>query len=100
MSIVEAQNDLAQHPWLRFGQRGMQAFDGFTQAVVANWEARGRAWDTVTQGGLIPLDKKASVDRIARMMDGFSGAEIKAVCTEAGYFAIRKNRYRVLEKDF
>jgi hypothetical protein len=25
MSIVEAQNDLAQHPWLRFGQRGMQA---------------------------------------------------------------------------
>jgi hypothetical protein len=60
MSIVEAQNDLAQHPWLRFGQRGMQAFDGFTQAVVANWEARGKAWDTVTKGGLIPLDKKAS----------------------------------------
>jgi hypothetical protein len=60
MSIVEAQNDLAQHPWLRFGQRGMQAFDGFTQAVVANWDARGKAWDTVTKGGLIPLDKKAS----------------------------------------
>jgi hypothetical protein len=60
MSIVEAQNDLAQHPWLRFGQRGMQAFDGFTQAVIANWEARGKAWDTVTKGGLIPLDKKAS----------------------------------------
>jgi len=60
MSIVEAQNDLAQHPWLRFGQRGMQAFDGFTQAVIANWEARGRAWDTVTKGGVLPLDKKAS----------------------------------------
>ena len=60
MSIVEAQNDLAQHPWLRFGQRGMQAFDGFTQAIVANWEARGRAWDKVTQGGRIALDKKAS----------------------------------------
>jgi hypothetical protein len=60
MSIVEAQNDLAQHPWLRFGQRGMQAFDGFTQAVVANWDARGKAWDTITKGGLIPLDKKAS----------------------------------------
>jgi hypothetical protein len=60
MSIVEAQNDLAQHPWLRFGQRGMQAFDGFTQAVIANWDARGKAWDTVTKGGLIPLDKKAS----------------------------------------
>jgi len=60
MSIVEAQNDLAKHPWLRFGQRGMQAFDGFTQSVVANWDARGKAWDTVTQGGTIPLDKKAS----------------------------------------
>ena len=60
MSIVEAQNDLANHPWLRFGQRGMQAFDGFTQAVIANWEARGRAWDTVTQGGAIALDTKAS----------------------------------------
>lgn len=65
MSIVEAQNDLANHPWLRFGQRGMQAFDGFTQAVIANWEARGKAWDTVTQGGLIPLDKKAS-DKLSK----------------------------------
>ena len=65
MSIVEAQNDLANHPWLRFGQRGMQAFDGFTQAVVGNWEARGRAWDQVTQGGTIALDKKAS-DELSR----------------------------------
>ena len=65
MSIVEAQNDLAQHPWLRFGQRGMQAFDGFTQAVIGNWEARGRAWDKVTQGGIIPLDKKAS-DKLSK----------------------------------
>jgi hypothetical protein len=60
MSIVEAQNDLANSPWLRFGPRGMQAFDGFTQAVIANWEARGRAWDKVTQGGKFPLDKEAA----------------------------------------
>lgn len=65
MSIVEAQNDLANHPWLRFGQRGMQAFDGFTQSVIANWEARGRAWDKVTKGGTVPLDKKAS-DALAK----------------------------------
>ena len=32
-------------------------------------------------------------------MDGFSGAEIKAVCTEAGYFAIRKNRTKIIQKD-
>ena len=33
-------------------------------------------------------------------MDGFSGAEIKAVATEAGYFAIRNNRTKAKEEDF
>jgi proteasome regulatory subunit len=33
-------------------------------------------------------------------MEGFSGAEIKAVCTEAGYFAIRSNRTAITHKDF
>jgi proteasome regulatory subunit len=33
-------------------------------------------------------------------MDEFSGAEIKAVCTEAGYFAIRKNKTKVEREDF
>ena len=37
--------------------------------------------------------------RVNDRMDGFSGAEIKAVCTEAGYFAIRKNRFEINEKD-
>lgn len=46
------------------------------------------------------LEKKTNIDRICKAMNGFSGAEIKAVCTEAGYFAIRKNRYKVNEKDF
>ncbi|MFT4297634.1 MAG: peptidase, partial [Candidatus Woesearchaeota archaeon] len=29
-----------------------------------------------------------------------SGAEVHATCTEAGYFAIRRNKYLVTEKDF
>ena len=33
-------------------------------------------------------------------MKGYSGAEVRAVCTEAGYFAIRDNRYMVKESDF
>ena len=65
MSIVQDQYDLANSPWTRFGQRGMQASDGFTQAVIANWEARGRAWDKVTKSGTLPLDKKAS-DELAK----------------------------------
>ena len=34
------------------------------------------------------------------MTEGFSGAEIKSVCTEAGYFAIREDRTIVNMDDF
>jgi proteasome regulatory subunit len=46
------------------------------------------------------MEKKVSVDRILNLMKGFSGAEVRAVCTEAGYFAIRDNRHIVKESDF
>ena len=46
------------------------------------------------------LDKKIRLDKIFKAMDGFSGAEIRASCTEAGYFAIRENRTSIIEKDF
>lgn len=46
------------------------------------------------------LDKRINKERVCRLMEGFSGAEIKAACTEAGYAAIRKNRHKVIEKDF
>ena len=46
------------------------------------------------------VDKKANLDKIYRELEGYSGAEIKAVCTEAGYFAIRANRTKVTGKDF
>jgi proteasome regulatory subunit len=47
----------------------------------------------------MPIEKfnlKTLIDK----MEGFSGAEIKAVCTEAGYFAIRENRTTVTKNDF
>lgn len=50
MAQIEAINDLAQHPWLRMGTRLMQAADGFTQAVIGNIEARGKAFDLVAKG--------------------------------------------------
>jgi proteasome regulatory subunit len=43
---------------------------------------------------------KINIDKLIAEMSGFSGAEIRAVCTEAGYFAIRENRVFVVEKDF
>ena len=46
------------------------------------------------------LEKGLLTDKIIKEMDGFSGAEIKAVVTEAGYFAIRSARTQVTFKDF
>jgi hypothetical protein len=71
VSMIEEMNDLANHPWLRFGQRGMQAFDGFTQAVVANWEARGKAWNEITKGGSLDLIGKQADDYAQRVYRSF-----------------------------
>ena len=38
--------------------------------------------------------------KIARLMPGGSGAETKAVCTEAGMFALRERRIHVTQEDF
>lgn len=45
------------------------------------------------------LSRKIKPDNIYKLMEGFSGAEIKAVATEAGYFAIRAKRIEITEKD-
>ena len=54
--MVNNMQDLADHPWLRFGQRSMQALDGFTQSMVAHAEAKGRAFDDITKGGQLEFD--------------------------------------------
>ena len=46
------------------------------------------------------LEKRADQAKILAKMDGFSGAEVKATVTEAGYYAIRNNRTLVKEADF
>lgn len=46
------------------------------------------------------FDKKMNFELLVARMENFSGAEIKAVCTEAGYFAIREERTSVTKEDF
>jgi proteasome regulatory subunit len=48
----------------------------------------------------MPLDKKLDMEKIFNLSKEISGAEIKAVATEAGYFAIRNKRDIVKEEDF
>ncbi len=45
-------------------------------------------------------EKIIDFDAMINQMENFSGAEIKAVCTEAGYFAIRESRSNIYAEDF
>ncbi|MCA9477873.1 MAG: AAA family ATPase [Nanoarchaeota archaeon] len=46
------------------------------------------------------LQKGFKYKLIAKDLLGLSGAEIKAVCTEAGYIAIREDRFEMTREDF
>merc|ERR1712107_784194 len=46
------------------------------------------------------LMRGINLRKIAAQMNGASGAESKAVCTEAGMFALRERRQHVIEDDF
>ena len=46
------------------------------------------------------VDKKIDLKVIAKLADGFSGAELKALTTEAGYLAIKEKRKSITHKDF
>ncbi|MFP4403124.1 MAG: AAA family ATPase [Candidatus Woesearchaeota archaeon] len=46
------------------------------------------------------FDKKVDIDLICDKLEGLSGAEIFAVATEAGYFAIREKREKIIQEDF
>lgn len=46
------------------------------------------------------LDKGIKKSILIKKMHAMNGAEVRAVCTEAGYFAIRDNRSQINHKDF
>lgn len=46
------------------------------------------------------LDEALDFDTLSATTEGLSGADLKAVCTEAGMFAIRSNRRKVIQDDF
>ena len=45
------------------------------------------------------LTRGINLKKIADMLGGSSGAEIKAVCTESGMFALRERRTHVTQED-
>ncbi len=90
--MVNNMQDLANHPWLRFGQRSMQALDGFTQSMVAFAEARGRAYDDITKGGLLEFDAEKAGELsqkvYSKMFDNTGLITDEAVSKSAGEIAL------------
>lgn len=46
------------------------------------------------------IDSGVSIDKLSYRTEEASGADIKAICTEAGIFSIRKDKNRVTQQDF
>ena len=91
MENITAMNDLAQHPTLRLGTRSMQAMDGFMDSLIANFEAKGKAFDTYTQNGKVKFNRaeaeKVAKDAHAEMFDANGIITDKAVKKASGEMA-------------
>ena len=92
MQVVNDMNALAEHPWLRFGNRSMQAMDGFTQSMIATFEAKGRAYDMLTKEGRNPFTAENGEDLIKQvrgdMFDDTGLIKDKVVQTASGEIAM------------
>ena len=62
--IMQNQDDLAKHPWLRVGNRAMGAQDSWLQAINGQQIARMRAYDKITENGNKAF-VKADADELA-----------------------------------
>jgi proteasome regulatory subunit len=70
--------------------------DRLIHIPIPNEKARQEIFKIHTRD--MSLKKGININKIIKKMDGFSGAEIKASCTEAGYFAIRNNKTMITEQ--
>ncbi len=71
--------------------------DRLIHVPLPNEEARREIFKIHTRNMKL---SKINTEKIIKELEGFSGAEIKAVATEAGYFAIREDRTKIKEEDF
>jgi len=95
IGIVGATNrpDILDPALLRPGR-----FDRFIEVPIPNEAGRKEILRIHTSK--MSLSEEADLDFLATLTDGVSGADLKAICTEAGMFAIREERDEVLVSDF
>ncbi|WP_132058135.1 proteasome-activating nucleotidase Pan2 [Halorussus amylolyticus] len=93
--IIAATNrfDMLDSAILRPGR-----FDRLIEVPKPNAEARRKILDIHTRDMSVADD--VDFDRLAKDTDGYSGAHIESLTTEAGMFAIRDGRTEVVDADF
>ncbi|MFB6126346.1 MAG: proteasome-activating nucleotidase [Halolamina sp.] len=93
--IIAATNrfDMLDEAILRPGR-----FDRLIEVPKPGFEGREIIFDIHTRDMNVGSDVDFAT--LAQMADDASGADIKAICTEAGMFAIRENREEVRMADF
>ena len=94
VKIIGATNrpDILDEALLRPGR-----FDRIIEIPIPSFDARVEIFRIHTRR--MNLDESANIDELAGKADGATGADIKAICTEAGMFAIRDGRDVVTMSD-
>jgi len=94
VKIIAATNrlDILDSALLRPGR-----LDRLIEVGLPNRKTREEIFKIYTKGMNV---KNINLDKLLDLTEEFSGAEIRAVCTEAGYFAIRDDRTEVKQRDF
>lgn len=73
-------------------------FDRRIEFPLPEEDARKAIFKIHTRG--MALSKDIKLGRLAELAENASGADIKAICTEAGMLAIRKDRKKITREDF
>ena len=73
-------------------------FDRLIEVPLPDFNGRRDIFKIHTK--TMSLSSDVNVETLAKIADGASGADIKAICTEAGMFAIRAGREYVTMEDF
>ncbi len=95
VKILAATNrpDILDEALLRPGR-----FDRIIEIPLPDHEARVEIFSIHLEG--MSVEKSVNAEELSAKTEGVSGAEIKAICTEAGMFAIRDMRDTVSMEDF
>ncbi|MEM4257487.1 MAG: proteasome-activating nucleotidase [Candidatus Diapherotrites archaeon] len=95
VKIMAATNriDMLDNALLRPGR-----FDKIIEVPLPDEKGRQKIFEIHTKK--MTIDKNVNLKELAELTEGFTGAEIKGICTEAGLFAMRNNKEKITMKEF